>query len=185
MGKRFRFDNITLNFDTAPLEEGLEQLSKETPEMFQKGLRDAGVWFLTGASTGNDDTGNQARPPIRYGVLRGSGAVYIGGKLVSEYKQQQPLEADAPEGTVHVTNPNQISAPDNEVTWSWNTSYAAAQHEGGFKPGPATEGDPNAGPKWLEKHLATDAGTFWKTIAVRTKYHLNRWRKKHLPMVQG
>lgn len=100
----------------------------------------------------NNGSSNESRkPPIRWGVLRGSSTVFIGNKLVETYKSQiKPGAPDKP------TPAKSHSAPPLNLTWVWNTDYATRMHEWTGNWGPFTQQDGDAGNKWVEKHLEAD-----------------------------
>ncbi len=97
-------------------------------------------------------------PPIRFGILRGSGSVFVDGVLVGDTKSNYP---DGTPNTEYRGGPN-------DVTIGFNTAYAARLHEtswvpGGARPSPQAQNNPgmlgDVGNKWVEKHLRADKET--------------------------
>lgn len=103
----------------------------------------------------NGSSGDPTVPPIRWGVLRGSGSVFVDGTLVGDTKSSYP------DGTPNA----QYSAEAGDVTIGFNTAYAARLHEtnwvpGGKVPSKQVQRNPgilgNVGNKWVERHLKAD-----------------------------
>lgn len=84
-------------------------------------------------------------PPIKDGILRGSGSVFVASKFEGDTKTD--------EGT-----PNKsYNGKKDEITVGYNTSYAAKIHEQWgtkLQPGPFNDGD--AGRKFLWRHMKKD-----------------------------
>ena len=141
---------------------GLSSLAKRSPEAFRHGQTVGGIQLLTWANTGSKNT--SATPPIRWGVLRGSSSVLLGGKLVKIFNI-----SIAPEATEEPTPATSHTADNTTLTFVWNTDYALDMHEwtGGW--GEATIRANNAGAKWLEKHLDKDRNDLMRVIATETK----------------
>jgi hypothetical protein len=101
----------------------------------------------------NGSSNESVVPPIKWGVLRGSGSVFVEGVLVGDTK------ANYPDGTPNI-------AYDGEgVVIGFNTSYAARLHEtkwvpGGVIPSKQATNNPgliaDVGNKFVEKHLKAD-----------------------------
>ena len=92
--------------------------------------------------------------PIKYGVLRGSGSVFVGNEFVGDSKE-------GGEGT-----PNKsYSASFDTVTVGFNTAYAKRIHETDWKPGLVSERSGDVGNKVVEKHLQADGKTLTKLYA--------------------
>ncbi len=146
---------MKMSLNLAPL----KMLAAKSPELFRKAEEKAAIQFLNWANNGSKNTSK--KPPIRWGVLRGSSSAFVGGKLVSIFK------INVKEGKV--TPAESHSAPNTTMTWVWNTSYAAKMHEhkGGW--GKFTVQDGDAGNKWLEEHLQKDADDLMKMIAKEFK----------------
>lgn len=110
-------------------------------------------------------------PPIKEGVLRGSGSVFVDGVLVGDTK------ANYPNG-----KPNrQYRAKAGEVTIGFNTAYAARMHEttwtpGGKNPSKQATRNPgilaNVGNKFVERHLKADNITLMQLYAVLFKEYM-------------
>lgn len=140
----------------------LDRFMKKDPERFTRALEIAATQFLTWANTGQGPS--SAKPPIRFGILRGSSSAFVGGKLVEVYPQNiKPGSGESP------TPAKTHSAPDTQVTWVWNTDYAKKMHEwqGGW--GEFTRQDGDAGNKWLEKHLQADKNALFEVIGKEYK----------------
>lgn len=140
----------------------LERFMQKDPARFTKALEIAAIQFLTWANTGQGVSSK--KPPIRYGILRGSSSAFVGGKLVEVFPQ--PIKPGADESP---TPAKSHSAPDTQITWVWNTDYASKMHEwqGGW--GKFTEQDQDAGNKWLEDHLKADKKAVLEVIGKEYK----------------
>jgi hypothetical protein len=145
---------------------GLKKLQRKSPKAFNKAMKIGAIQFLTWANTGQGGVSNK-KPPIRFGVLRGSASAFVGGKLVQVYPQ--PIKAGADESP---TPARSHSAPEDQITWVWNTDYATKMHEwkGGW--GKFTQQDMNAGNKWLEDHLKADKKALRDVIGMEFKKEL-------------
>lgn len=140
----------------------LKRLMKKSPGAFLKAMEIGAIQFLTWANNGSAREGR--KPPIRWGVLRGSSSAFVGSKLVSI--SHAPILAGATESPT----PAQSHAAENTLmTWVWNTDYAAKMHEwkGGW--GKFTTQDGDAGNKWIEKHLMKDRNDLMKVIGMEFK----------------
>jgi hypothetical protein len=148
-------DNLTpkLNkyFEQAGIGMG-DQKNKNTANF--KALQAVGLQLLNFSLNGS--SGESTVPPIKFGVLRGSGSVFVNGILVGDTKSNYS------NGT---PNNEYSTSTDNDVTVGYNTAYAAKLHETNWVPGgarpskqatrnPAITGD--VGNKWIEKHLKAD-----------------------------
>ena len=138
----------------------LKVLQKKSPVAFQKAMEKGGIQFLTWANTGSAGSKESRKPPIRYGVLRGSSSVFVGSKLVQVYPQTIRSGADERPSPAksHSANPT-------TMTFVWNTDYATKMHEWKGTWGKFTEQDGDAGNKWVEKHLQSDKDLLMKIIA--------------------
>jgi len=103
----------------------------------------------------NGSSNERVVPPIRWGVLRGSGSAFVDGVLVGDTKSNYP------DGTPNTA----YAAEAGDVTIGFNTAYAARMHETTWVPGGATpskqaEKNPgmlaDVGNKFVEKHLVAD-----------------------------
>lgn len=104
-------------------------------------------------------------PPIQWGVLRGSGSVFVDGVLVGDTK------ASYPDGTPNREYSDQASG---QVTVGFNTAYAAHLHEttwvpGGRRPSRQSVSNPgmlgDVGNKFVEKHLRADGEVLLRMYA--------------------
>lgn len=103
-------------------------------------------------------------PPIQFGILRGSGSVFVDGVLIGDTK------GNYPNGT-----PNKsYSSKAGDIVVGFNTAYAARWHERPFTPGgkiPSKQArnnpgiTANVGNKYVEKHLKADNQVLWKLYA--------------------
>ena len=110
-------------------------------------------------------------PPIRHGILRGSGSVFVDGVLVGDTKSSYPDGA-----------PNETyQAKKGDVTIGYNTAYAARWHENPFTPGgkiPSKQAKANPGMlvnvgyKYVERHLRADGVTLWRFYAEKFKQYM-------------
>lgn len=143
---------------------GLEKLQQQSPEAFAKALQVAAIQFLTWANTGSGGTNESRKPPIRYGVLRGSSSAFVNGELVQVYPQNIQAGADDTPSPARSGAQKEVS-----TTWVWNTDYATKMHEwtGGWGKFTAQDGD--AGNKWLEKHVQADKEIWAKVVAAEFK----------------
>lgn len=97
---------------------------------------------------------NPVVPPIKWGILRGSGSVFVGTELI----QTTRGEAGNGDGTP-ATNISGVD--DDTITIGINTSYAARMHEGlepagNLKPGPVSRQSGDVAGKFIESHLESD-----------------------------
>lgn len=153
MEVKFKFRD--LNISLAPV----AHLAKKSPGAFNKASKVGVVQFLTWCNTGSK--GSSKKPPIRWGVLRGSGSGFVGNELVAIF--EIPIKAGSPEQATPARS--HVAAPTT-MTWCWNTDYAAKMHEwtGGW--GQFTIDDGNAGSQWLAEHLRTDAQALYDVIGM-------------------
>lgn len=120
-----------------------------------KALAAVGLQLLN--FTLNGSSKEKVVPPIRWGVLRGSGSAFVDGVFLGDTK------ANYPDGT-----PNQeytSEAKPGDVVVGFNTAYAARWHErpfvpGGMRPSRQALANPDmladVGNKFVEKHLRAD-----------------------------
>lgn len=124
------------------------------------------------AAVGDDLHGRAInRVPLREGTLRGSGEVaFLAGG------QRHLSMRDAVEAALHAGDGATL-----EVEVSFNTPYAAAQHEGA--PGPPrswaghstlTYSQPGTGPKYLEGPLLEEAARYENVLARTIALEMNR-----------
>ena len=148
----------TMNF------KPLKKLAEKSPKFFALAQRKAGIQFLNWANNGSGNSSK--KPPIRWGVLRGSSSVFRGKFLVAKSPNkvrsgapEQPTPADGYEG----------NAVPTTLTWVWNTDYATKMHEHTGEWGEFTQQDGDAGRKWVEEHLDKDRNDLMKMIASEFK----------------
>jgi len=146
--------NIKMTMNLAPL----KRLQRKSPEAFNKAMGRGGIQFLTWANVGSKNS--TRKPPIRFGVLRGSSSVFIGNELLMVYPQNIKAEADERPDPAKSND----YAKDLTLTFVWNTDYAAKMHEWKGNWGQFTEQDGDAGNKWLEEHLIKDRDDLIKMI---------------------
>jgi len=153
---KFKFRDLKMSL--APL----RHLAKKSPKAFNKALKKAAIEFLRWNNTGS--AGSSKKPPIRWGVLRGSSSAFVGNEMVA--MSDIGIKSGAEE---RPTPAQSHSAASTTMTWVWNTNYAAKMHEwpGGW--GKFTMDDGNAGNKWLEEHLKTDEKALFEMI--KTEFH--------------
>lgn len=138
--------SIKLTMDLKPL----KRLAKKSPAIFSKAMAKGGIQFLAWANNGSPL--EPSKPPIRWGVLRGSASAFVGSKMVTMIQEN---------GGTPLTS---YSETPTTISWIWNTNYAARMHEHTGNWGDATANDPGAGNKWLEKHLNADKEALMKMI---------------------
>lgn len=130
--------------------KGLKMLQKESATLFEKAMAKGGIQFLNWANNGSK--GSPKKPPIRFGVLRGSSTAFVDKKLVSVFDiiiKEGAKERPTPAKTNDVPKPLTL-------TFVWNTDYATRMHEHEGNWGKFTQQDGDAGNKWLEEHLKAD-----------------------------
>jgi len=102
-------------------------------------------WSLNGSSK------EAAVPPIKDGILRGSGSVFVERKFIAD------TSGEYPGGT-----PNKsYNGKRGQIIIGYNVSYAAKQHQnlppfGDFKLGPVSEQSGDVSGGWLTLHLMHD-----------------------------
>ena len=145
---------LKLNMDLKPL----KHLQRKSPKAFNEAQKKAAIQFLNWANNGSAKSSR--KPPIRWGVLRGSSSAFVGGELVQVFPQL--IKPGADEKPTPATS---HKAPSTVMTWAWNTTYATRMHEKrGGSWGPFTLQDGDAGAKWLEEHLQKDRDDLMKLI---------------------
>lgn len=144
----------------------LKNLQRKSPEKFRKAMEKGAVAFLNWANLGSGKCSR--KPPIRWGVLRGSSTAFVGKKLVFIYPQ-----VITPGGLEQTSPAISYNGKDFVITWVWNTSYAKKMHEWGQNPnegwGKRTRQDLDAGNQWLLMHLDKDRDDLMKVIAKEFK----------------
>ena len=78
---------LRMNVKMAPL----KKLIRKDPKNWKEAEKIGGIQFQTWTNTG---TGvSSKKPPIRFGVLRGSSSVFVANELVQIFKQNIDSEA--------------------------------------------------------------------------------------------
>jgi len=126
-------------------------------------MEEGAIAFLNWANLGSKTC--TRKPPIRWGVLRGSSSAFVGNKLVIIFPGI--ITPGAPEG---ITPARSYGGKQSVITWGWNTEYARKMHAhtGGW--GSVTRQDMDAGNQWLLMHLQKDKDDLMKVIA--KEFHL-------------
>ena len=76
--------------------QGLIFLQQRSPAMFHEAMKRGAIQLLTWCNTGSPR--ESRKPPIRFGVLRGSSSAFVGSDLVEVFKQSiQPGAIETPE----------------------------------------------------------------------------------------
>lgn len=91
-------------------------------------------------------------PPILEGVLRSSGSVFLGSRMIGLSSGMSKGWKVSDEATPNTD----FSAPENTITVGFNTSYAARMHETDWNPGPISRQSGDVGNKFIKKHLDAD-----------------------------
>jgi len=151
--------SLKLTMDLSPL----KKFQRQDPKHFKEAQKVGAVQFLNWANNGSAKS--PKKPPIRWGVLRGSSSAFVGRDLVMKFPQVLR------EGVA--TPAESYSGEDLVITFVWNTDYAFKMHEWGQKPeqgwGKFTLQDADAGNKWLEEHLDADKDDLMKVIGMKFK----------------
>ena len=127
---------------------GLKALQRKSPKLFKDAMKKGAIQFLNWANNGSAK--EPRKPPIRWGVLRGSSSAFVGNDLVTVFDIVVSGTGDKP------TPLKTYSAADTVITWIWNTAYATKLHETKWNPGPFSRQDGDTGNKWVERHLRKD-----------------------------
>lgn len=152
---------------------GLTFLIKNSNSIFNTAMERGAIQFLTWANVGS--TGSPKKPPIKFGVLRGSSSAFVGNKLVSIQPQDISSEAEEGPSPLRSITGAGIKVDDTTATFVWNTDYATLMHEWKVPPhhwGEATLRDYDAGDKWLEEHLKADKDALMRMVAIEFKTEL-------------
>lgn len=144
---------LKMTMDLAPL----KSLARKSPKAFKQAQKKAAVEFLRWNNTGS--AGSSKKPPIRWGVLRGSSSAFVGNEMVGMF--DIGIQSGAKE---RPTPARSHSAPPTTMTWVWNVDYGAKMHEWMGSWGEFTRRDGDAGNKWLEEHLRTDEKALFEMI---------------------
>lgn len=152
-------DNMTANMNRFFERAGVGEKNRTNTANF-KALQAAGLSLLNFSLNGSSN--EPVVPPIMWGVLRGSGSVFVDNILIGDTKSSYP------DGTPNREYTATTGTNINSVTIGYNTAYAARLHEttwtpGGERPSPQAAKNPgilaDVGNKWVEKHVFTDANT--------------------------
>lgn len=121
---------------------------KAIPEAAEQGMGRAGIQLLL------DCLFIPPTVPLKEGWLRGSGSVFVQGKLVASGVDGKP-------GNARTESPEPAQPGEITALVSFSTPYAHRLHEGvGYK-----FTDPSSGPKYLESKLVTRRKLYYKIIA--------------------
>lgn len=141
----------------------LKRLAKKSPTLFKKAKKIGAIQFLTWANNGSSN--ESRKPPIKWGVLRGSSSAFVGNELVEIFQQtvaSGSAEKASPAISMGASSPKII-------TWVWNVNYAVRMHEASYSLGPKSAQDGDSGNKWVEKHLKADREDLIKVIGKEFK----------------
>lgn len=152
---------LKITLDTNKYIVSIKEISSKIEKFIEEARIIMAIQMLTYMNTGSPN--EPIKPPIRWGVLRGSSSVFVGDKL-----------AGMSLGTKEKGSPAlSYQGSKEEITVVYNTSYAAKMHEWNGGWGAYTLQDGNAGAKWVEKHLTADAplllAIFEKELVKRLK----------------
>jgi len=143
-----------MTLDVSHFTNNLREITKQMSKIIDEAKTIVAIQMLTYMNIGSPNT--NAKPPIRWGVLRGSSTAFVGNRLVGTFSPT----ADK------ITS---YSGSKDEITIVFNTSYAAKMHEwdGGW--GKFTLNDTGAGAKWVEKHINADGPLLLSLFAEEVK----------------
>ncbi len=133
----------------------LLELNKISEKAFETAMARGAIQLLTWMNTGSAK--EPKKPPIRKGILRGSGSTFVGSKFIGS------TPTHGAKGTTPLKN---YSGKPEVITVVYNTEYATRMHEwkGGW--GEFTLQDGDAGNKWIESHLQHDKDDLMKMIGI-------------------
>jgi len=147
-------------FETSSLELGIKQffakagISKGQPAGADlKARQKVGLQLLNWTLEGSAH--EKVVPPILDGILRGSGSVFVGSKIVGTSVSKYP----------HGTPNRSYTGHRDLITIGFNTIYAAKLHEKEWNPGPVSKQSGDTGNKYIEKHLIADGKDLVKLYA--------------------
>jgi len=155
--------NGKMDFSKSDLSE-LKKFAIKSPKAFTKAQGKASLQLLTWMNTGSGGSSESRKPPIRWGVLRGSSSAFVGDQKVGDFRINVK-----PGSKEQISPAVSYSAPPGTTTVVYNTDYAAKMHEWDGEWGEFTIQDGDAGNKWIEKHLQTDKDLFMKVIGIEFK----------------
>ena len=133
-------------------------LKRKTEEGFKTAVQKSGLQWLDWMANGSNNT--PEAPPIRKGILAGSGSVFYGNKLLGT---SQKSGTGGQPNTQH--NGGKLKGI---LTFGFNTNYASRMHnDDSLKPGPYSQqaGNRSPGNEWVQRHLKADANDFLKLVA--------------------
>jgi hypothetical protein len=161
MGLKIIKDTLTQGFQTYYKLAGIKGSGRATGA-HRAAMRATVIQMLNWISNGSS---RESRvPPIRKGILRGSGSAFVEDECVlttrGQYQEGTPCES--------------YDAGRNSMAVGFNTAYAARMHEGVWVPGgkvpskqartiPGLTGD--VGNKFIELHLIADGKAAMETYA--------------------
>lgn len=135
-----------------------KEFRRVSDKAFDRSLKRGAIQMLDWSANGSSKV--QAKPPIRFGVLRASGSAFVSNKLVGTTTGSNPPSKGA--GT-----PNKsFNGGKRTITIGYNTAYARRQHEDKNQPGPFSKSSGNSDPgnQWLQKHLIGDGSLLMDMI---------------------
>lgn len=158
---------MSFSVDVSSVLAGLNDLSKLTPEMCDRAVAQGASRWL------RDSIMEMPTVPLEEGTLRGSGSVTVMG-------QNQPVATGAAFGFTK-GSPIQNSGPKQPhaavAVVSFNTPYAAFQHEGQRQDGShvvTQYSEPSSGAKFLEQPGLTNAQRYGKIMTASLQKDLSR-----------
>lgn len=156
------FLKITNKFD-------FTKFRKKNKVMFKLALKKGAIAMLDWSANGSSKVPDM--PPIRKGILKGSGSAFAGGELVDTTAVKNAPSEGTPTPAKSFPGANK-----NTITIVYNTNYAARMHQdNGLNPGDFSKraGNSNPGNQWLQKHLSGDGSLLMATIGKMMKSELN------------
>ena len=155
---------IDMSFDMKPFLKGIDRYSKEFKKANVEAKKKVGLHFLSWILNGSSK--EKVVPPIKDGILRSSGSVFVGSELVGKSPNVAQGGAATPATSSNTNNPD-------IVTVVFNTSYAKEMHELNWSPGKQSRKSGNVGNKFIEKHLVADKEDAMKMYAAIVKKDTN------------
>jgi hypothetical protein len=138
------------------LQEFTSNYQKRNPEIMAK----VGVQLLNYTLNGSPRV--SVVPPILDGILRSSGSVFVGGKLVGTSPM---VGKGTPNTSLSESNPNVI-------TVGFNTGYAARMENDNWTPGPVSQQSGDVGNKFLKQHIDGDMEALSKLYSILAQKEL-------------
>lgn len=143
-----------LSIDMDKLFEGLKNYERVTEESLTKALNKAGIQLLTWIINGSPRV--DRTPPLKTGMLRGSGSAIVNGKSVYTGGSLGYM------GTPAIAKKNER---DFEILIHFNTPYADHMENGTYNLGKFSAQAKNAGSGFIAMHLAGDGEAITRFIA--------------------